>query len=151
QADREAARTMQEDAIFRLASCTKPIIATTILAMSDAGLLDLDDQASKFLPFFTPHLPAGETPPILLRHLLTHTAGLVYGSPELEAAEVSPGLSGPIISLEENMRRLATVPLLFAPGQGWSYSMSIDVLAAIVAVVNNSDVEAAVRRYVTGP
>jgi CubicO group peptidase (beta-lactamase class C family) len=150
-ADREAGRAMTEDAIFRLASCTKPIIATTVLAMADAGLLDLDDSVTKFLPYLAPKTADGQTPTIKIRHLLTHTAGLVYGGPELEAAGVSPGLSGPVIPLEENMRRLSTIPLMFKPGTQWSYSMSIDVLATVVAAINGSDVEGAVRRYVTGP
>jgi CubicO group peptidase (beta-lactamase class C family) len=49
------------------------------------------------------------------------------------------------------MRRLAAEPLVFAPGTGWEYGMSIDVLGAVIAAVNGSDVAAAVARYVTGP
>ena len=49
-ADREANRATREDDIFRLASCTKPIVSTTALVMVDKGLLSLDDPVSKYLP-----------------------------------------------------------------------------------------------------
>ena len=146
-ADREAGRAMAQDAIFRLASVTKPIVATCVLRMVEAGLIGLDEAVTVYLPGFRPKAPDGSQPKITIRQLLTHTSGLTYGG----AGEYARGLAGPLISLEENMRRLAGEPLLFAPGTAWEYGMSIDVLGAVVAAVNGTDVAGAVARYVTGP
>jgi CubicO group peptidase (beta-lactamase class C family) len=147
-ADREANGAMNRDAIFRLASVTKPIVATAVLRMVDLGLLGLDDPVTKVLPWFTPRAPDGTVPPIVIRHLLTHTSGITYDVP----ANVSAGLAGVTgISLEENLRRLAKAPLAFAPGTGWAYGKSIDVLGGVIAAINGSDLEEAVAKYVGGP
>jgi CubicO group peptidase (beta-lactamase class C family) len=147
-ADREAGRPMQRDAIFRLASVTKPIVATAVLRMADLGLIGLDDPVTKVLPWFNPTAPDGSAPPILIRHLLTHTSGVTYDVP----ATISAGLSGiATIDLEENLRRLANVPLAFKPGSRWVYGMGIDVLGGVIAAINGSSLEAAVQKYVCEP
>jgi CubicO group peptidase (beta-lactamase class C family) len=147
-ADREANRKLERNAIWRLASVTKPIVATAALKMMDEGLLWLDDPVTKYLPYFTPPSPDGVVRPITLRQLFSHSSGLSY---ENVPANVSPGMSGPFISLEENLRRLAKVPLMFAPGTGWVYGTSIDVLGGVIAAINGSTVEAAVNKYAAGP
>jgi CubicO group peptidase (beta-lactamase class C family) len=149
-ADREAGRAVREDEIFRLASCTKPIVATTALVMLDRGLLSLDDPVSKYLPFFRPKLADGSTPQILIRHLLTHTSGITYDVPDSVSTGSDPG---PAMTLEQNLRLLAAAPLHFVPGSAWDYGMSIDVLGGILATINGntSDVEGVVSKYVTGP
>ncbi len=146
-ADREAGRAMAQDAIFRLASVTKPIVATTALHMVDLGLLSLDDPVTKYLPYFTPPAPDGSRPDILIRQLLTHSSGLNYDVPD----DVADGLSGPLMPLTENLRRLAKHPLVFAPGTGWEYGMSIDVLGGVIAAINRATLAETVARYVTGP
>ncbi len=147
-ADREANRKLERNAIWRLASVTKPIVATAALRMLEEGLLQLDDPVTKYLPYFTPPSPDGSVTPITLRQLFSHSSGLSY---ETVPSDVSPGMSGPLISLEENLRRLAKVPLVFAPGTGWTYGTSIDVLGGVVAAINGSTLEAAVVKYVAGP
>ena len=146
-ADRESGREMALDAVFRLASVTKPIVAAAVLRLVDLGLIGLDEPVTAYLPEFRPRSPDGSVSDILIRQLLSHSSGLTYGG----AGDYARGLSGPLISLAENMRRLAAEPLLFAPGTGWEYGMSIDVLGAVIAAVNGSDVAAAVARYVTRP
>ena len=147
-ADREANRKLERNAIWRLASVTKPIVATTALRMMDLGLLGLDDPVSKYLPYFTPPSPDGVVRPITLRQLFGHISGLSYDAvPE----DVSPGMSGPFLSLEENLRRLGKAPLVFAPGTGWVYGTSIDVLGGVIAAINGSTLEAVVQKYVSGP
>ncbi|MBN9311336.1 serine hydrolase domain-containing protein [Devosia sp.] len=147
-ADREANRKLERNAIWRLASVTKPIVATAALKMMEEGLLRLDDPVTTYLPYFTPPSPDGVVRPITLRQLFAHTSGLSY---ETVPADVAPGMSGPYISLEENLRRLAKAPLLFAPGTGWAYGTSIDVLGGVIAAINGSTLEAAVVRYAAGP
>lgn len=155
-ADREAGRTMQEDAIFRLASLSKPIVSVAAMRLIEAGKLQLDAPITTWLPDFKPRLANGETPEITVRHLLTHTSGLTYGfresvdSPYHEVG-ASDGLDHSGISLEDNLQRIAAAPLLFAPGQGWQYSMSIDVLGAVLAVAGNASLPIVVRQYVTAP
>jgi CubicO group peptidase (beta-lactamase class C family) len=147
-ADREADRKLERNAIWRLASVTKPIVATAALKMMEAGLLRLDDPVEKYLPYFTPASPDGVVRPITLRQLLSHSSGLSY---ETTPKDVAPGMSGPYISLEENLRRLAKAPLLFAPGTGWAYGTSIDVVGGVLAAINGSSLEAAVKKYVAEP
>ena len=146
-ADREAGRTMEQGAIFRLASVTKPIVAAAALRMSERGMLRLEDPVTRYLPYFTPAAPDGSRPDILIHQLLTHTSGLTYGGD----GDHSRGLAGPLIPLEENMRRLARQSLVFAPGTGWEYGMSIDVLGAVLAVIDGPTLGDAVARHVTGP
>lgn len=150
-ADREAGTKTTEDTIFRLASVTKPIVATTALRMVDLGLLSLDDPVTKYLPFFTPKGPDGAPPTILIRHLLTHTSGLTYPSAPDDVTRGSD--TKPLIPLEENLRRLARAPLQFMPGTKWEYGMSIDVLGGVLGAIEGdiSDVDAAVIKYVSGP
>ena len=149
-ADRETGRAVADNDIFRLASCTKPIVAATALVMLDRGLLSLDDPVTKYLPWFTPVSADGSARTILIRHLLTHTSGITYEVPEDVATGSDPG---PGLPLEENLQRLVAQPLFFAPGTAWEYGMSIDVLGAVVGAINGdpSNVEAAIAKYVTGP
>ena len=146
-ADREAGRAMRREAIFRLASVTKPIVAATALRMVERGLLRLDDVVTRYLPDFTPSAPDGSRPEISMHQLLTHTSGLTYGGD----GNHSRGLAGPLISLEANMQRLARQALVFAPGTGWEYGMSIDVLGAVLAAIDGPTLADAVARHVTGP
>ena len=78
-----------------------------------------------------------------MRHLLTHTAGLNYGfkeSPDgpYHRVQVSDGLEQPGLAIDENLRRLASVPLLYPPGKIWHYSLAIDVLGELVARVGHA-------------
>jgi CubicO group peptidase (beta-lactamase class C family) len=114
----------------------------------EAGLLKLDDPVTKYLPYFTPASPDGVVRPITIRQLLSHSSGLAY---ENVPNDVSPGMSGPYISLEENLLRLARAPLGFAPGTGWAYGTGIDVVGGILAAINGSTLEAAVTKYAAGP
>lgn len=155
-ADREAKRPMKEDTVFRLASMSKPIVSVAALRLIDQGILRLDDPVTKWLPAFKPRLADGREPVITIRQLLTHTSGLSYPFHEKEdgpyhRAKVSTGLDQPGLSLEENLRRLSSVPLAFETGTQWRYSMSIDVLGAVVAKAAGAPLPQAVERLVTGP
>ncbi|KRA42676.1 serine hydrolase domain-containing protein [Devosia sp. Root635] len=147
-ADREAKVSMRREAIFRLASVTKPIVATAVLRLLDLGLIGLNDRVTRYLPWFTPANPDGSKADIRIRHLLSHTSGLTYGNVPDDA---SGGLSGPVNSLTETLQNIARVKLAFAPGTGWDYGTSIDVLGGVLAAINGSNVEDALGRHVTGP
>ncbi len=155
QSDREAGRAMRADDIFRLASITKPIVTAAAMRMIELGKLALDTPVTDILPDFTPKTPDGATPAITIRHLLTHTAGLSYDFLQPESGpyntiKVSAGIDGDI-TMEENLSRMVRAGLTFPPGAMWLYSVAIDVLGAILAKIEGTDVEGAVQKYVTGP
>jgi CubicO group peptidase (beta-lactamase class C family) len=155
-ADREAATPMAPDTIFRLASMTKPIVSVAALALAEAGFFDLDDPVTAFLPDFAPPGADGEPAAITIRHLLSQTSGLSYGF--LQAGEgayrqagISDGIDRPGITLADNLRRIATVPLRFAPGTAWHYSLATDVLGALLAAATGQTLPEIVADRVTRP
>ncbi|MBU7315270.1 serine hydrolase domain-containing protein [Paenibacillus oleatilyticus] len=155
-ADRERNRPMQEDALFRLASVSKPIVSTAALVLVAQGRLQLEDSVHRWLPTFRPRLNNGDCAEITIRQLLTHTAGLTYRffqeeNGTYEQAGVSDGMDQAGITLEENMRRLATAPLLYTPGTEWKYSIATDVLGAVIEKAAEAPLGEAVRSLVTKP
>ncbi|MBJ9753018.1 serine hydrolase domain-containing protein [Burkholderia cepacia] len=156
-ADREARTPMREDTQFRLASVTKPIVSTAAMALVAQHKLSLDDDVTRWLPGFRPALHDGSVPVIRVRHLLTHTAGLGYRFAEADAtgpyarAGASDGLDAASITLAENLRRIASVPLQFAPGTGWNYSLSIDVVGALIEAVSGLPLADAIDTLVLRP
>lgn len=156
-ADRELARPMALNTIFRLASVSKPIIAVAALVLVAQGRLSLDGNISHWLPKFQPRLADGTEVQISVRQLLSHTAGLGYRFLETDGyglyaqAGVSDGMDASGITLDENLRRLASVPLLYQPGTAWGYSLAIDVLGALIARVHGTPLAQAVHQLVTAP
>lgn len=156
-ADREAGTPMREDTPFRLASVSKPVVTTAAMALVAQGRLELDAPVTRWLPGFRPALADGSRPPISLRQLLSHTSGLGYRFLEADAAGpyarvgVSDGLDLPGFDLDENLRRLASVPLLFAPGSAWHYSLGVDVVGAAIERAADAPLADAVQRLVGAP
>lgn len=147
---------MQENSLFRLASVSKAFTSMAAGALIQQGKLSLDDPVSKWLPDFQPSLPDGKKPQITVKHLLTHTSGLDYRffqptDGPYSRAGVSDGLEKSDITLDENIQRIASAPLLFEPGTHWHYSLSMDVLGGIISKVNNSSLPEAMTDLVTGP
>lgn len=154
-ADRETGSPMRDDALFRLASVSKLFVAAAAMALVEQGRLDLDRPITEWLPDFAPRLN-GEPVAISLRHLLTHTSGLGYGflEPEdgpLHRARVSDGMDRTGITLAENLRRLAGVPLLFRPGTQFCYSLALDVVGALIEAAAGLALPQAVQMLVTEP
>lgn len=149
-ADREAHRPMAVDTIFRLSSLTKPIVAATVLALIEDGKLGLDAAITDYLPDFRPCLPDGTQPTITIRQLLTHTSGLSTAS-ILTAAEQAAGVNRWRLGGDATIARIGALPLLFAPGTGWTYGPSIDVLGHVAGRLVGGRLEDAIRQYVTGP
>jgi CubicO group peptidase (beta-lactamase class C family) len=155
-ADREAGLAMRPDALFRLASITKPIVTTTVMRMIELGQLGLDSAATDFLPDFRPKLANGTAPVITVRQLLTHTAGLAYDFLQpvdgpYARLRVSAGADQPGLSLEENLARIVEAGLMFPPGAKWLYSVAIDVLGAVLQKAGGAALDELVRRHVTDP
>ena len=155
-ADREANCLMQENTLFRLASISKAFTSLAVAALVEQRKLSLDDSVSKWLPYFTPKLSNGFVPVITIRDLLCHMSGLDYRWAQKEdgpyaKAGVSDGLDITGLTLEENLKRLASAPLCFASGSSWLYSLGPDVLGAVVAKVQGTDFRTALAELVTKP
>ncbi len=155
-ADRDNGALMTDTLPVRFASLTKPLVSAAALALVERGVLALDGPVADWLPDFQPALPDGRRPVIRLRHLLSHTAGLGYRflqPPDgpYHQADVSDGLETTGLSLDDNLARVASAPLLFEPGAGWCYSVATDVLGAVIAKADGGDLAASVARWVTGP
>ncbi len=156
-ADREQQRPMSRDALFRLASVSKPMVTAAAMRLVAQGLLSLDAPITDWLPDFRPTLADGRRPDITLRHLLSHSAGLGYRFLDADAdgpharAGVSDGMDDSPISLRENLRRIAQVPLLFAPGTAWRYSLGVDVAGALLEAATGVPLAQVVREQVSLP
>jgi CubicO group peptidase (beta-lactamase class C family) len=165
KADRDENNPMRTDAIFRIASMTKPITCVAIMKLWEQGKLRLDDPVSKYIPEFeNPQVVVRvdplETRPakgqITIRHLLTHTAGLGYImtdkiGPIYEQHGLDGGMQGSPLSNEQYIRKLAAMPLLFDPGERWEYSMSIDVLGQVVQVASGRTLERFIEDCICRP
>lgn len=155
-ADREKGVPMKEDTVFRLASVTKPIVTTAAMRLIEQGKLKLDDPVTRWLPYFQPRLPDGTAPVITVRQLLNHTSGLSYrlGEPAgsiYHKLDILDGMEQPGPSLDDNLKRLSQAPLAFKPGSAWRYSLSIDVLGAVIERAAGEPLPQAVKTLVTGP
>jgi CubicO group peptidase (beta-lactamase class C family) len=156
-ADRESQQSTKLDTVFRWASLTKPLMAALTLALTERGVIALEDPVTRFLPEFLPRTADGKTPKITVRHLLTHTAGLTYKLFEkgsdgpYHRANVSDGMDQPGLSIQENLRRIVSAPLAYTPGTSWGYSVSTDVLGEYLARAAATPLPTLMRSLVTEP
>jgi len=158
--DKATARPMAKDAIFRLYSMTKPIIAVAAMELYEEGKFDLRDPVSAYLPEFaamkvavTKTDPATGKPrtslvpaarPITILDLLRHTSGLGYyatkddkGKPFYEPY----GINRPDLDLAEWVKALAKAPLIHQPGTTFEYSYSIDVVGRLIEIWSGQPLE----------
>ena len=165
--DREAAKTMPTDAMFRICSMTKPITSLAVMMLYEEGKFLLDDPVSKYLPEFknprvlvkpasgaTYTIPA--TKEITIRDLLRHTSGITYQwnddlGPMYEKADVASGLLQFDGTIADNVKHLAALPLLFNPGDRFEYSLGVDVLGRLVEVVSGKPLDEFFRTRIFEP
>ena len=166
-ADREAAKQMRTDSMFRICSMTKPITSVAVMMLYEEGKFQLEDPISQYLPEFkNPKVLAktsdGKTytvpaiREITIRDLLRHTSGLTYHwnadlGPMYKDANVAHGLLPYDGTAEDNAKRLGTVPLLFNPGERWEYSLGVDVLGRLVEVVSGKSLDEFFRTRILEP
>lgn len=154
-ADIAAQKAMRPDALFWIASMSKPLTATVLMMLVEEGLVDLDAPVARYLPEFAHlmvaqargknHQPRPATRPMTVRQLLCHTSGLPFFNPE-ERGKVD----GRAIS--ESASASARQPLAFEPGTGWSYSNAgIKVAGRIIEVVTGKAFEAVMRQRLFDP
>jgi len=173
-ADKEAGRKMAMDTEFRIASQTKALTSVAILQLMEEGKLTLNDRAGKWIPTFAnttvavlkengggfSTVPAKR--PILIKDLLTHTAGVNYGTtPEVAAQYEAKGL-GPAAGygwyfadkdepICDSMERLGTLPFVAQPGDAYVYGYSTDILGCIVEKASGVSLDEFIRSHITGP
>ena len=166
-ADREAGKPMRPDTIFRICSMTKPITSVAVMMLYEEGHFLLEDPISKYLPEFKNAKvyvqPAGGDPysipatkEITIRDLLRHTSGITYQwNPTLGSlyknANVASGLLQYDGTIEDSVKRLASVPLLFNPGDRWEYGLSVDVLGRLVEVISGMPLDQFFRERIFVP
>jgi CubicO group peptidase (beta-lactamase class C family) len=169
--DRARGTAMQPDALFRIYSMTKPLLAVATLSLVEDGDIALEDPVSRYLPEFADArvqrpgpcgtvVVAAEREPTI-RDLLRHTSGIsggVYDASPSVAAYSSRGLvkyehtaAAYERSLEEFVGTLAQVPLAFQPGASWGYGFSGDVLGRVLEVASGSSLDAVFDRRVFAP
>ena len=166
--DKEAGRRMTTDTIFRIASQTKAITSTAILSLVEEGKLTLTDPVSRVLPQFakTTVASGGSIVPakraITIRDLLTHTAGISYGTEPAIASQYEAKGLGPAAGLGwytadkdepvcATMERLATLPFVAQPGEQWVYGYNTDILGCVVERASGMSLDAFVKTRITDP
>jgi CubicO group peptidase (beta-lactamase class C family) len=165
--DREAAKPMRPDSIFRICSMSKPVTSVAVMMLYEEGRFMLEDPVSKYLPEFKnmkvlvkpasgePYtIPA--THEITIRDLLRHTSGITYQwnadlGPMYRDANVAHGILPYDGTIGDSVERLAKLPLLFNPGERWEYSLSADVLGRLVEVVSGKPFDEFLRTRVFEP
>jgi CubicO group peptidase (beta-lactamase class C family) len=165
--DRESLDLLERDAIFRIASMTKPVTSVAALMLVDEGKIALTDPITRWAPQFadmrvlrSPTGPLDETDPavreITFDDLLTHRAGLTYGSfhdgPIRDA--YSAALGGDIdshVTPDDWIAALAALPLIDQPGGGFHYGNSTDLLGFLVARIEGEPLGAVLQRRIFGP
>lgn len=170
--DLEARQPMPTDAIFRIASMSKAVTTVAALMLYEEGRFQLNDRLDKFLPEFAHPVvavppPAGSPDtvkyvtvkaksPILIRHIMTHTAGITYGDTLAVEDYKKAGLHGWYLvdhdeTIGDAVRRLATLPLSAHPGEAYNYGYGTDVLGRLVEVVSGQPLDRFIAERITGP
>ncbi len=157
--DCEARKPMCDDAIFRVASMTKPITSVAIMMLYEEGQFHLNTPVAKFIPAFKDvKVLVRETErglelaslqqDITFRHLFTHTSGLSYGdNPQdpmdrlYQAANRRMEEANIPMTNKQLVDELTRLPLAFQPGTQWRYSLSIDVLGYLIEVMSGLPLE----------
>jgi CubicO group peptidase (beta-lactamase class C family) len=170
--DKEAGRRMTVDTIFRIASQTKAITSAAVLALVEEGKIGLTDAASRFIPSFAKttvavrkdaepaSVPASRS--ITIRDLLTHTAGISYGTqahvaPLYETKGLGPAAGFGWYTADKDepvcdtMERLGTLPFIAQPGEQWVYGYNTDILGCIVERASEMPLDQFIRKRITEP
>jgi CubicO group peptidase (beta-lactamase class C family) len=161
-ADKDGRKQMRDDTLFRIASQTKALTSVAVLQLVEEGKLSLTMPVSKVIPSFakttvavtqngqTTTVPAKRE--ITIRDLLTHTAGISYGTQASVAAQYEAKGLGPAAGngwyfadkkepVCDAMERLGTLPFVAQPGEAYVYGYNTDVLGCVVERVSGQSLE----------
>ena len=170
--DKEAGRRMTTDTIFRIASQSKALTSAAVLLLMEEGKLGLNTPVSAFIPSFAKTTVAVKKDgtvttvparrPITIRDLLTHTAGISYGTDETVSALYEPKGLGPAAGygwytadkdepICATMERLGSLPFVAQPGQAWVYGYNIDILGCVVERASGVPLDQFIATRITRP
>lgn len=170
-ADNPAKRSLQKNDIFRIASQSKAITATAVMMLWEMGKFHLDDPISKYIPEFrhpqvlksytseTDFTTEPAKSEITIRHLLSHTSGIGYGTIDADDrfkslykhAGVTDLFTTEPVSIGESVKRLAKLPLHHDPGTHYTYSEGLDVLGYLIEVVSGQPFDVFLREHLFEP
>ena len=162
---------MPRDALFAIASMTKPITGVAGLLLWEAGRLGLADPIERFLPqlgnrrvaVLDQRVLAGQGPietvparrPITMQDLLRHTSGITYGGRGTTAVHAlypaSSNAAGVSLDASAFLDQLAAAPLLYQPGTVWDYGLSIDVIGLLVESISGQRLGAFLEQHLFRP
>jgi CubicO group peptidase (beta-lactamase class C family) len=170
--DMESGVKMTTDTLFRIASQTKAITSVAILMLVEEGKIGLNDPVSRFIPAYAKTSVAArkdgavEIVParraITITDLLTHTAGISYGtntdvSAQYEAKGLGPAAGYGWYTADKSedvcttMERLASLPFVAQPGEQWVYGYNTDILGCVVERASGLPLDEFFRTRITGP
>ncbi len=163
---------MKNDHIFRIASMSKAITSTAVMMLWEEGKFNLDDAISKYIPEFKSPVVLDKfnmkdssyttTPAkteITIRQLLTHTSGIGYGvidgNQSMQAIYKKAGIvdlySTANISIADNIKKLAKLPLHNNPGEKFVYSEGLDVLGYFIEIMSGFTFDEYLQKNIFGP
>lgn len=165
--DPAVAAPMPADAMFSIASMTKPLVAAGALMLCEEGRMAVNEPVSRYLPRLAglrvnpPHCDgaAGDPTEPLLREmtvedLMRHTAGVSYGRGDRALYARYP-FSSDIASTKwtggEFIEQLASLPLHYQPGSRWEYSLGLDVLGLAIEAVTGEKLSVFLERRLFRP
>jgi CubicO group peptidase (beta-lactamase class C family) len=169
-----------EHSVCRIYSMTKPVTGIAAMLLVDAGKLRLDQPVSEIVPELRDLQVAidpakglearAATRMMTMRHLLTHTAGFVYGTPATTSGPLAnayrergvtpgnygarltrPGFGPQAVGLEDMVKRLAQLPLAAEPGTTWRYAIGLDVMGLVIERVGGQPLGAFFRERIFAP
>jgi CubicO group peptidase (beta-lactamase class C family) len=166
---KEESQPMEKDAVFSLASMTKPIVSIALMMLWEDGKFMLDDPIAKWLPSYANKqvldpLTGRRAParPVTVRHVLSHTSGLSLAAststtpltdgepidPQAPAQSAAPARPKTLL---EAIERAAGTPLAFQPGERWQYGSSTDFVAILVEKMSGMTIDEFVRTRIFQP
>lgn len=172
KADLDANKPLSKDAMYRIASMTKAITSLAVMMLHEEGKVMLDDPISKYIPEFAKPAVIDQFNPkdstfttvpakreISVRHLLSHMSGINYnaiGSDDrIKAVYSKAGIVDAFttknLTIGENIKKLAKLPLTHQPGEKWTYGLSSDVLGYLVEVVSGETLEQYFQKHIFEP
>ncbi|NQX89862.1 MAG: beta-lactamase family protein [Halioglobus sp.] len=158
---------MTEDTILRIYSMTKPITSVAMMTLHEQGLFSLDDPVHRFIPEWKElsvwkagSYPLFETAPVTrpmtIRDLFMHTSGLTYDflratNVDYAYRKLQVGNPKPGYSLQQMVKELSQLPLVYSPGERWNYSLSTDVLGYLIEVLSGQSLPDYLRKILFEP
>jgi CubicO group peptidase (beta-lactamase class C family) len=156
---------MKKDSIFRIYSMSKPITGVAMMMLFEEGKWQLDDPVAKYVPEFANLKVYGEDSqgnvalkdqvhPVTMRQLMSHSGGFTYGlfsNTPVDKLMRAADVLNIDNTLDELVKRVATLPLVTQPGTEWHYSVSVDIQGYIVQKLSGMPFEEYLQQKIFKP